>query len=69
MLSPFSIGNTVAAMGTGAWNSESPASIGSFSVTSIDSSDDTILSSGLDPMSTVQDALDYFQREIDEFGK
>jgi hypothetical protein len=47
---------------------ESPSSIGSFSVTSIDSSDDTILSSDLDPMSTVQDALDYFQREIDQFG-
>jgi hypothetical protein len=49
---------------------ESPASmsIGSFSVTSIDSSDDTILSSDLDPMSTVQETLDYFQREIDQFG-
>ena len=51
------------------WKTGSPASIGSFSVTSIDSSDDTILSSDLDPMSAVQDALDYFQREIDEFGK
>jgi hypothetical protein len=44
------------------------ASIGSFSVTSIDSNDDTIFSSGLDPMVAVQDALDYFQMEIDEFG-
>ena len=57
-------------MGTGPWNSESTgASIDSFSVASIDSSDDTILSSGLDPMVAVQDALDYFQREIDGFGK
>ena len=65
MLSLFSIGNTVAAMGTVC---NSGASIDSFSVTSVDSSDDKVLSSCLDPMTTVQEALDYFQREIDEFG-
>jgi hypothetical protein len=37
-------------------------------VASVDSNDDTILSSGLDPMVAVQDALDFFQMEIDEFG-
>jgi hypothetical protein len=37
-------------------------------VTSVDSNDDTIFSSGLDPMVAVQDALDFFQMEIDEFG-
>jgi hypothetical protein len=37
-------------------------------VTSVDSNDDTIFSSGLDPMLAVQDALDYFQMEIDEYG-
>jgi hypothetical protein len=43
-------------------------SIGCFSVASVDSNDDTILSSNIDPLSTVQEALDYFQKEIDEFG-
>jgi hypothetical protein len=38
-------------------------------VASVDSNDDTIFSSGLDPMVAVQDALDFFQMEIDEgFG-
>jgi hypothetical protein len=38
-------------------------------VTSVNLNDDTIFSSGLDPMVAVQDALDYFQMEIDEFGR
>jgi hypothetical protein len=44
------------------------ASIGCYSVVSVDSNDDTILSSDIDPLSTVQEALDYFQKKIDEFG-
>ena len=43
--------------------------IGCYSVASVDSNDDTIFSSKLDPITTVQDTLDYFQKEIDEFGK
>ena len=63
--------SSIGATSTTTWPSEwgSSHSIGSFSVASIDSNDDTILSSDLDPMTTVQEALDYFQREIDEFGK
>ena len=38
-------------------------SIGCFSVASVNSNDDMILPSEIDP-----EALDYFQKEIDEFG-
>jgi hypothetical protein len=52
----------------------SVSSIDSYSAATIDSSDDTIVSSyNQDPISTLQKAIDYFivdaQKEIDQFGK
>jgi hypothetical protein len=52
----------------------SVSSIDSYSAATIDSSDDTIVSSyDQDPISTLQKAIDYFivdaQKEIDQFGK